>query len=223
MTQSNLTDIQSVWIDNTVNPGYIQLLNRSTGQVIFCDAFSQGSYPIFSNPGTKSSQWSVTVCDRTHEFGGVSFYEQSSLYVNTNIAGQNQVDAAITLMFTDATMPLAQWNYKSRGCRAYDASGTITAGGAFQVVGAINATLNTQLLASAYRRGFLIQNPIAATEPLYVTLRGNITNDPASALDNSIQLAAGALYQERGDDAYTGVVNVMAATIGHKFTAKIFL
>src|SRR5271157_1418560 len=41
MTQSNLSDLQSVWIDNSVNPGYLQVQNISTGQILFCDAFSQ--------------------------------------------------------------------------------------------------------------------------------------------------------------------------------------
>src|SRR5208337_4268809 len=102
MTQSNLSDLQSLWIDNTVNPGYLQVQNISTGQILFCDAFSQGTYPVFNNPGTKSAQWVITVVDRTHEFGGTSFYEQSNIYITTNIAGQNQLDALITLVFTDA-------------------------------------------------------------------------------------------------------------------------
>ena len=222
MTQSNLKDLQSVWIDNSVNPGYIQLVNGSSGQVIFCDAFSQGVYPIFTAPGTQSSSWKIISSDRTLGFGDVSFIEQSIAEVSLLMPGFNQVDANITLVFTDATMPLAQWNYKSRGCQCYDISGTILNAGGFQLVMAVAGTVTRQLQSSAYRRGFLIQNPPAATEVLYVALYSNALNEPAPTAANSIVLSAGQMYQERGDDAYTGAVEVGAATVGHVYVAKVF-
>ncbi len=221
MTSLNLQDLQSVFIDNTVNCGYIQLVNESTGQIIFCDAFSQGVFPIFTSPGSRNMVWTVVCCDRTNLLGQVSMIEES-LATNANIVvGANPRDAFVTLMFTDATMPVGMWTYRSRGCRGYDCSGTIAAGGVFQSPLTTTGTRNVSLNTTGYRRGFLIQNPLTALEPLYLCLASSV-GTPAYTTAMSVALAPGTLYSERGDDAYTGDVWLTAATAGHAYTATLF-
>lgn len=222
MSSLNMVDLQSVYIDNSVNSGIFELINPATGQQIMCDAFSQGVFPIFNAPNTKSNQWVAVVADRTNLGGNVSFGEVSTLFTNAPVVpGANPGEAYISLFFTDAAMPIGSWGYRSRGCRGYDCSANLTAGGFFESPQATNGTQTANLIASAYRRGFLVHNPITAVEPLYVCLvSGN--NGPAASLGNSFSLAPGQTYQERGNDAFTGTVHVMAATTGHPYIATLF-
>lgn len=87
-----------------------------------------------------------------------------------------------------------------------DISGTVTAGAASQQI----------LAADPNRRYIMCQNPIAATEPLFVNFGA-----AASTTTASYELAAG------GSVAFTGAgyvpmgtVNITAVTTGHRFVCK---
>lgn len=86
-----------------------------------------------------------------------------------------------------------------------DASGTVTAGGTFQTV----------FTANPLRIGCFLQNPIAATETLFVhfTVAG-------ATQANSANLGAGGSFNCMwGGVVVTGVISVTGATTGHAFVA----
>lgn len=85
-----------------------------------------------------------------------------------------------------------------------DRSGTMTTGSTSQQVMAANAT----------RRYLLIENPVGATETLFVGV--GIT---ASTASGSISLVPGGSYCESGAAVPSNAINVNAATTGHAFTA----
>ena len=87
-----------------------------------------------------------------------------------------------------------------------DSSGTVTAGGSFQTVLALNTS----------RHGCLIQNPTTATEVLYVYYG---SGTPATT--TAVSLAAGASFScAAGGIVPSDLVAVEAATTGHAFIAK---
>lgn len=87
-----------------------------------------------------------------------------------------------------------------------DASGTVTTGGTSQQV----------MPAKTSRTYLMCQNPITATETLFVNLDG-----AASTTAGSIELAAGGTMSFHGSSFIpTGPVTVTAATTGHRFVCK---
>jgi len=87
-----------------------------------------------------------------------------------------------------------------------DASGTVTAGGTFQIVFAQNVA----------RRDCAIENPTTATEALYVHADAG---SPTTA--NSFSLAPGSTLNCQAYGILTpDQVQVTAATTGHAFVAK---
>lgn len=220
MTRVNLEDIQSVYVDNSINPGLLQLNNYVSGQTIMVPPYSQGVYPVFSVPGTKSSQWDVITADHLYTAQRPAFGEMSTAATAPVVGASGLVarEAIITLIFTDATMPIGTWTLKHFMAASLDISGVIAVGGAFQALAAVGPGFVSGA-ATINRRGFLIENPITALEPLYVGLNDTYVAD---ALGNAIALVPGERYAERGNDAFAGTLNVMAATAAHAFTAKIF-
>lgn len=85
-------------------------------------------------------------------------------------------------------------------------SGTIAVGGTSQQIMAANTS----------RRYLMVQNPIAASEPLFVNF-GAV----ASAAATSYELAAGQMIEFSSPGFIpTGTVNAVAATGAHAFVAK---
>lgn len=85
-----------------------------------------------------------------------------------------------------------------------DGSGTITASNTSQ-----------QVFAADPLRVFLsCQNPLDATEPLYINVGTAVT------ATNGYGLAAGSTFSNPADVNLTGSVHVMAATAGHRFVCK---
>jgi hypothetical protein len=82
--------------------------------------------------------------------------------------------------------------------------GTITAGG----------TAQTAIPANQGRKGALIQNPVAASETLFVAIYGAAAVGGAG---NLIELAAGQSIQIPAP--ITGDISVNATTTGHTFLA----
>lgn len=88
-----------------------------------------------------------------------------------------------------------------------DASGTVATGGAFQSIIAANSS----------RQGCLVQNPVSATEPLYVFF-GATANATTS---NSFSLNPGqSISCNVGGLVLTDNIAVTGATTSHAFTAK---
>lgn len=84
---------------------------------------------------------------------------------------------------------------------------TVTTGGTSQQVFAVLAS----------RRYLICQNPISATEPLYL----NFGTAASTANNGSIEIAIGGSFSMHGGTSmYTGTVNVTAATTGHYFICK---
>jgi hypothetical protein len=87
-----------------------------------------------------------------------------------------------------------------------DASGAITAGGSFQTVFA----------QTAGRHDCIIENPVAATETLFIHADAG---SPTTA--NSFSIGAGAVFNCQAFGIVTpDTVQVEAATTGHAFVAK---
>lgn len=86
-----------------------------------------------------------------------------------------------------------------------DGSGVIATGGTTQ-----------QVFADSGARSYLMcQNPISATEPLFVNIGA-----AASTAGGSIELAPGASVSYAENFIPTGAVNVTAATTAHRFVCK---
>lgn len=119
---------------------------------------------------------------------------------------------SVNVSFANVPMPFTQWgpttvnNSTALVTGSYtDYSGTITVGGASQAA----------IPANGNRKGYFIQNPISATEPLYV----NFT-DPASSGGDSIELLSGQLLSSDSLVLSLEQINVVAATGAHSYIAK---
>lgn len=93
----------------------------------------------------------------------------------------------------------------SRSATLTDGSGTLTTAATSQQVFAANAT----------RAYLMIQNPITATETLFVNI-----GTAASTTGGSIELAPGGSLTFHNNFIPTGIVYVTAATAGHRWLAK---
>lgn len=91
------------------------------------------------------------------------------------------------------------------GTTPVDGSGTVTAG-----------TVSQQIFAANPKRLFLsVQNPITATETLFVNVGAN-----ASTTGGSYEIAPGGTLSWTGSATPTSTVTVTAATTAHRFIAK---
>lgn len=88
-----------------------------------------------------------------------------------------------------------------------DRSGSVTTGG----------TSQTLAVANNRRRFLYIQNPITATETLFI----NFTTAASTSGVNSVELGAGASFTMT-EDTFISVdkITVTAATSAHKYIAK---
>jgi hypothetical protein len=182
MQANGMRFVQSVYVDNSYNPGILLIYNPTTRQQITVTSFSQGWFPLVAVADYK---FHIVFVDRTGQF-------QSRGYVD--------------LLFLDTPMPVGQWNTRNEKTgRWEDFSGTIAVGGTFQLIGATNA----------FARGVFIQNPVAATEPLYVNPVAASTG--TATIGQSLALAPGQFYQDKAEPYIWRAWRVMAATAGHAF------
>lgn len=211
-----MTGLQSVYIDNSQGGGVCVLRNSALGLTVTAPPFSQGHYPLLLPEGSLFT-FDVAYIDATSD--NTVLIPSFSLYPDTN--GQQQGGGGIyngvyvesgflRLQFSDMIVPPSVWSTRNwANGYWFDLSSTIAAGGAFQ-----NA-----LSFDTFRKGFMIGNPIAQTEPLYVSL---FQAGMAESINNTIPLAPGQIYQDKSLPLYTGVVRVMATTIAHPYMAKFF-
>jgi hypothetical protein len=141
MQAAGLRFIQSVYVDNSYNPGILLLYNPTTRQQITVTAFSQGFFPLIAVADYK---FHIVFVDRTGQF-----------------ASRGYVD----LLFLDSPMPVGAWNTRNEKTgRWEDFSGTIAVGGSFQVIGATNAFCRGVFIQNPLNATEpLYCNPVAAT------------------------------------------------------------
>lgn len=87
----------------------------------------------------------------------------------------------------------------------FDGSGTLTTGGTAQVA----------FIANSNRSYLMVQNPIAATETLFVNIAATASTSAAS-----YELAPGGSITFQAGTAPIAAVSVNAVTTGHRWVAK---
>jgi hypothetical protein len=131
--------VQSVYVDNSLNPNDLEIRFPSTLQKIVIPATAQGVWPVFS-------------------------IDQVRLTISSTI----DPNARGNIILLNVPMPLTQWGPLTVNANitaetitavlATDFSGVLTLGG----------TSETVIAANANRKGFLIQNPPTEIESLFV-------------------------------------------------------
>ena len=208
--QTVISVVQSVWVDNSQSTVPIEFTVQGTGQVIRVPAGSMAVLPVvaaskpkivvdsasgliipvlFLNVPLPSAVWSLNASS-----GGPSLVE----VINTplpvlveNFNNPQQVSGLVTTQTLEGTPSAA-------------ASTTIAAGGVSQTLFAGNAITNTGI----------VQNPVSATEPLYIDGVGaaNVTGT-----DTTFAIQPGQSFTcYPSTNAWT----VNAATTGHAFAAE---
>jgi hypothetical protein len=195
--QIGITDVQSVYIDNSLNASPTTLtLYDVFAQTIVAPPYSQGLYPVF--------------------FSG------SQLRYLAASAGSVQVRAT----FLNREMPYDVWNANTPASGTILISGTVSVTpsvGSFtdRTLAATGGVSQSLAAANPARKALLIRNPataasenIAAPEPIYVNWTG-----AASVAGTSWELLPGESLPEFLSVS-TEAVNVFATTAGHIIIAK---
>jgi hypothetical protein len=205
-----VTQFQVVYIDNSLQTLPVILTVNGSNQKIQIAGGMQGTFPIFcpnpakfnvqSNGGklvnlqflnvpVTCMQWSATANSLTFDGNGNALVSDAAL--DGLIASGN---GALPVQETLANAPTS-------------GSGTITTGGTSQQLFAGNPT----------RRGFMVQNPLTATESLWI----NELGAAATAAEPSIEVKAGTILSS-ADLGYTtfAAINIIGATSAHAFTAR---
>lgn len=203
-----ISELQAVFIDNSLSTVAFRLTVNGSNQTIVCPAGGQGIFPIFvPNPPKFSAQstggvvvalhflnvpitclvWNATLA--TFTFTGTGYAQVSDVALDAIIAGGK-------LLTNDVVQTAAT-----------DRSGTITAGGTAQVLAPANAA----------RQGLVIQNPSAATESLWVSdLTTAVVGEP------SIEIPKGTKLSFKNDLGYVPLtaISIISTTSADKFTAR---
>lgn len=206
LTQSGLTFINGIFIDNSDNTTGFTLFNPVTRQKIFVPANSQASLALVTQSGTDNIEFIAS------STGGVVVpvifrnTEPISDVIYSTIAAGTIV-GAITVQGQVTALP-----YISGGVDA--AVQSITAGGVAQSLFAANAA----------RKGLMIANPasgaqqnlgVAAPESLLIRFGAN----PSIGGNGTIEIAPGGYFYTPPGMSDTRAVNIMAATDNHVFAA----
>lgn len=201
--------IQSVFIDNSVNTQPVVLSVSGTNQSISVPANFQGVFPVIV-----SGQAVFTIASAGNGVANIYFcnvqqaaFMWQAIAIPLNVGGTLAVADAIL----DATVSNNRVNVTSFDAVALmtDRSGTIAAGGVAQQLMAANAA----------RRGWAIQN---IDETILEEIRYSLTGAATLAAVGSFAIAASGGANFPGGYAQgvgTGAISIIAATIGHKFTA----
>lgn len=199
---TGLKSIQTAFIDNSNNSASTVIQVQGANQKLTCPPYSQGFFPILA------------------------------LGPSLNLTAQSAGDVYVPVTFLNVPMPLGIWNVQNPGLvqGTIPVSGTIAAGptlGAYgNFSGAIAVANTSQLLAAAngQRKRIFIQNPtsatgqgIAAAEPLFVNFGAAAGVDDG----NSFELQPGAALDTGLGPLSSEQINVVAATAGHRFIARI--
>lgn len=219
MAARAMKSISSVYLDAADLPGTVQLTVRDSGQRITIPGGYQGWFPIIASKNMTSYDMDVSIFDIWSTWDnttgiitpppGAPYVIRGGVLTGTTVFGK------LRMMFTDIDMPAASWpTFNPMVATWIDQSSTIAAGGAYQICMTSPMAVNAGM-----RYGLLVQNPIAAVEPLYLFF-ANQGSALLPAIGNSISLAPGKIWREMGHPCSQAVVTIMAATLGHAYIAK---
>lgn len=190
--------LQTVWIDNSINPQPLQIVCSVSGQVITAPPLSQGFYTML-----QPSPWRFVV-----QTSGVlimqiillNFYIPPTVWdiQVVSAGGLPQIDIpAIDAIISGGGLNVNSIPFTVTGL--VDGSSTITVGG----------TTQSALVANAGRKYVSLSNPDTATETLYYCW--------GAAGAGKIPLLPGATY-ESGGVCVGDQLFVLGATAGHAYT-----
>lgn len=191
MAQANVDQLQTVYVDNSMNwAGGLALLFDS-GFQLNCPPLTQGLYPIING---QAPNVTIVNADRT-------------AWESFQLTAASNAPVVTRLFFMDVMLPYSQWKTRSTFGRGWhDASGA--------TVAVAPATI-TALGVNPMRQALMISNPPTANEPLYWSY-----GSPTLGIDSMFSLAPGATFYDKGEPMPHISVRFSAATIGHKFVCK---
>lgn len=201
-----ITELQAVFIDNSLSTTAFKLIVNGSNQNIVCPAGGQGIFPIFCpNPPKFIAQstggvvvacqflnvpitclvWNATAA--TFLFTGAGYLETSDVALDALIAGGM---LPVNVLQNNVTT---------------DGSGTIAAGGTAQSLFALNAG----------RHGFFVQNPTSASASLWISeLAAAVVGEP------SIEVPPGMVWEADETAVPLTAISIIGATTGMTFTAR---
>lgn len=200
LTSIGLSCVRSCLVDNSLNPGRITLSIPGSGEKISVPPYAQAIFPIIQVGPSFSVQ--------AESIGGVPVDVQFLNYPQPlqiwYVTAPGEIIGTVPVTGTVSTTP-ALGSF-------VNVSGQITAGGSSQQVVAANAA----------RKHFIIQNPttsalqgVASAEPIWINF-----GSAATIGTPSIELNPGGSYDTGNGPCPNDAIFVIAATTGHKFTAK---
>ena len=198
--QNTFTTLQTVWIDNSQNNSFLEIICGTTSQLIFAPPRSQGFYamllPVPFKFTVQSSGGIAVQCIFLNYYIPPQVWNVGTV----SAGGLPQIDVpALDAIIVNGGMNV---NTSPATLTALtDNSGTITAGGTRQSLFAANAA----------RKRWILSNPSTATEILQFSIGTNTAG--------LIDLLPGQTWSEDGATVVGDQIFVVAATTGHAFTA----
>jgi hypothetical protein len=201
MDDYNMQACQTLFIDNSANGSAMAFSLVGANQKITCPPYCQGFFPVLASGA--SMQFSVASAGAV--VVPVIFINKQVTPTLWSVQAPGTVVGTISVSGTVIIQPLGA-TYTNR-------SGAITTGATSQVLAAANGA----------RKRLFIQNPatiagqnIASLESLYI----NYTSAAGIADGNSIELQPGQTFDTGTGPITTEIINVIAATTGHRFIAR---
>lgn len=180
--------VQSVWVENDDNPNTLYITFQGTGQIIAVPSKTHGTWPVFS-----TDQVVVTLESQQHVDAHGKIILLNVPMPDFQSGLNNDVIISGDIFVIPSTFQGLMTNFSS----------TIV----------VPATAQIAIPANANRKGFIIANPNAQIESLYVDF--NVAASPVY----SIGLLPGEKFYS---DTFFSIdyISVYAATGGHPFVAK---
>lgn len=192
--QKQFTTLQTVYIDNALNPSSLEIICSTTGQQIIAPPFSQGFYIMLQPSPPKFSVQTSGVL--VLEIILLNFYIPPAVW----IVGTSSVDIpALDAIIANGGLNVNTTPSTLTGMT--DRSGTIAVGGTRQPLFALNP--------AAKRR--VLHNPSSAAEVLQFSWTTNVAG--------LIDLLPGQTWDESNATIVGDGWWVVGATIAHAFTA----
>lgn len=192
INQKTIDSVQGLYVDNSLGTAAVKFTFSGTNQIITVPAGSQAYLPVIvANPPS-------VVIDCTNAAQQTNLYVLN-FFVPPYIWGGTQ---AIDIPALDAIIVSGRLNVRSDPdtVTMTDKSGTIAVGG----------TAQTAIAANAARKRFTLANPSTASEVLQFRF-GNT--------GGFIDLTPGMIWDESGSTVSTALIQVVAATAAHAYTA----